>query len=80
MLAQVAALLPAGLEVVVVADRAYAIPSFLERLAGLAARPVRQRRMGHPRRARESVFTLRRRAVRRRLYRTTCPRSALALA
>lgn len=34
VLAQVAALLPAGLEVVVVADRAYAIPPFLDRLRG----------------------------------------------
>jgi hypothetical protein len=32
VLAQVAALLPAGVEVVVVADRAYAIPPFLDRL------------------------------------------------
>jgi hypothetical protein len=32
VLAQVAALLPAGLEVVVVADRAYAIPPFIDRL------------------------------------------------
>jgi hypothetical protein len=32
VLAQVAALVPAGLEVVVVADRAYAIPPFLDRL------------------------------------------------
>ena len=35
VLAQVAALLPAGLEVVVVADRAYAIPPFLDRLRAL---------------------------------------------
>ncbi len=34
VLEQVAALLPAGLEVVVVADRAYAIPPFLDRLRG----------------------------------------------
>ena len=32
VLAQVAALVPAGLEVVVVADRAYAIPPFIDRL------------------------------------------------
>ena len=34
VLAQVAALLPAGAEVVVLADRAYDIPPFIERLAG----------------------------------------------